>query len=281
MRIKITSDSTCDLSPELIAQHNISILPLHVNMGGGDYRDGLNIHPADIFAHVDQGGAICSTSAVNAAEYSEFFASLAGDYDALVHITIGSGFSSCYQNACIAGADFANVYVVDSRNLSSGHGHVVIEACKMAENNVPVEELVKNLEDLTSRVESSFIINRLDYMVKGGRCSAVAALGANLLKLKPCIGVVDGKMKVVKKYRGSYLKCLEQYVTERLAGRSDILYDRIFITYSTADQEELELVHGLIRQLAPFTEVIETKAGCTVCCHCGPKTLGVLFIRKP
>lgn len=280
MRIKITSDSTCDLSPELIAENQISIVPLHVRKGAGDFRDGVDITPADIFAHVDAGGALCSTAAVNTAEYEAFFSQFAKDYDAVVHIDISADFSSCYQNACIAAQAFDNVYVIDSRNLSSGHGHVVMEACKMAKNCANLEEMLENLRELTGRVEASFIINRLDYMVKGGRCSMVAALGANLLSLKPCIEVVDGKMQVCKKYRGSYLKCLEKYVTDRLAGRTDLVYERIFITYSTADPEELALVHRIIDQVAPFTEVIETKAGCTVCCHCGPKTLGVLFIRK-
>lgn len=280
MKIKITADSTCDLSPELIEKHHIAIAPLHVRKGDGDFRDGVDIHPADIFAHVDHGGDLCSTAAVNVGEYIDFFAPFAKEYDAVIHINISADFSSCYQNAQMAAKEFENVYVVDSRNLSSGHGHVVIEACKMAESGMTVEEILPYLLILTEKVEASFIINRLDYMVKGGRCSMVAALGANLLKLKPCIGVIDGKMQVVKKYRGSYLKCLEQYVTERLKGRNDLRQDRIFITYSTADPEELALVHRLIDELAPHNEVIETHAGCTVCCHCGPKTLGILFLRK-
>lgn len=280
MNIKITSDSTCDLSPALIAENHIELFPLHVNKGGKFFRDGVDITPGDIFAHVDQGGDLCSTAAVNTDEYQQRFAVLAKEYDAVVHIDIGSDFSSCYQNACIAAREFDNVYVIDSRNLSTGHGHVVMEACKMAKNCDNVEQMVANLQELTSRVEASFILNRLDYMVKGGRCSTVAALGANLLKLKPCIEVADGKMRVCKKYRGSYIKCLENYVAERLSGREDIVYERLFITYSTASQEELDAVHAVINRCAPFTQVIETHAGCTVSCHCGPQTLGVLFIRK-
>lgn len=280
MNIKITSDSTCDLSPELIAEYQIEVFPLHVDKGGKFYRDGVDILPSDIFAHVDAGGNLCSTAAINIDEYHTRFAALSKQYDAVVHINISSDFSSCYQNACLAASEFSNVYVIDSRNLSSGHGHVVIEACKMAKTCTDVEKMVEDLKELTSRVEASFILNRLDYMVKGGRCSTVAALGANLLKLKPCIEVKDGKMRVCKKYRGSYLKCLESYVTERLAGRDDIIYDRLFITYSSASQEELEVVHKVVERCAPFTQVIETHAGCTVCCHCGPQTLGVLFIRK-
>lgn len=280
MKIKITSDSTCDLSPELIAENQIEVFPLHVNKGGQFFTDGVDITPSDIFAHVEQGGDLCSTSALNVEEYRQRFAVLSLEYDAVVHINISADFSSCYQNACLAAAEFPNVYVVDSRNLSTGHGHVVMEACKMAKNCADVVKMVENLKELTGRVEASFILNRLDYMVKGGRCSMVAALGANLLKLKPCIEVANGKMQVCKKYRGSYLKCLESYVTERLSGRDDIVYDRLFITYSTASPEELAVVHKAVERCAPFTQVIETHAGCTVSCHCGPQTLGVLFIRK-
>lgn len=280
MKIKITADSTCDLSPQLIAENHIELFPLHVNKGGKFFRDGVDITPAEIFAHVDQGGDLCSTAAVNADEYQQRFAVLSREYDAVVHIDISSDFSSCYQNACIAARGFDNVYVIDSRNLSTGHGHVVMEACKMAKTCTNVEQMVADLQELTSRVEASFIMNRLDYMVKGGRCSTVAALGANLLKLKPCIEVADGKMRVCKKYRGSYIKCLESYVAERLSGRDDIVYERLFITYSTASQEELDAVHRVVNRCAPFTQVIETRAGCTVSCHCGPQTLGVLFIRK-
>lgn len=280
MKIKITSDSTCDLSPELIAENQIEVFPLHVNKGGQFFTDGVDITPSDIFAHVEQGGDLCSTSALNVEEYRQRFAVLSSEYDAVVHINISADFSSCYQNACLAAAEFPNVYVVDSRNLSTGHGHVVMEACKMAKNCADVVKMVEDLKELTGRVEASFILNRLDYMVKGGRCSMVAALGANLLKLKPCIEVANGKMQVCKKYRGSYLKCLESYVTERLSGRDDIVYDRLFITYSTASPEELAVVHKAVERCAPFTQVIETHAGCTVSCHCGPQTLGVLFIRK-
>lgn len=223
MKIKITSDSTCDLSPELIAENQIEVFPLHVNKGGQFFTDGVDITPSDIFAHVEQGGDLCSTAALNVEEYRQRFAVLSPEYDAVVHINISADFSSCYQNACLAAAEFPNVYVVDSRNLSTGHGHVVMEACKMAKNCTDVEKMVEDLKELTGRVEASFILNRLDYMVKGGRCSMVAALGANLLKLKPCIEVANGKMQVCKKYRGSYLKCLESYVTERLSGRDDIV----------------------------------------------------------
>ena len=196
MKIKISSDSTCDLSKEYIEAHNIGILSLVVVKDGESYRDGIDITPDVIFAHVNGGGALCSTSAANVNDYMELFEEYKKEYDAVIHINLGSGFSSRHQNACIAAEEFENVYVVDSMNLSTGHGLVVVEAVKMAEAGETPEKIYEALKDLAPRVEASFVLDRLDYMVKGGRCSAVAALGASLLQLKPCIEVVDGKIKL-------------------------------------------------------------------------------------
>ena len=281
MRIKISADSTCDLSPELIRENQIAISPLSICMGDKYYKDGTEITPKEIFAHVDNGGDLCSTTAVNVEEYEAVFQELAPQYDAVVHITIGSGFSSCYQNASVAAEAFPNVYVVDSQNLSTGHGLVVMRACQLAKTAESVEELIRDLNDLTPRVEASFLLHRLDYMVKGGRCSSAAALGANLLHLRPCIEVVQGQMKVVKKYRGPYEKCLANYVKDRLDGRMDQLENgMIFITHTPVAPVELQASQDAVRQYGRFQNVYETYAGCTVSCHCGPGTLGVLFIRK-
>ncbi len=283
MKIKITSDSTCDLSEELIRLHNIEIIPLTIIKGGADLKDGRDISPIDIFSHVDKGGALCSTTAVNIGEYRAVFERLSQEYDAIIHVNIGSGFSACYQNACLAAQDLANVRVIDSQNLSTGHGHVVMEACKLAEHCTDiaaVDALCEGLRELTGRVEASFLLSRLEYMVKGGRCSSVAALGANLLKLKPCIEVKNGQMQVVKKYRGSFEKCLSDYVKDRLTHRDDIIRDRIFITHTPVPAEGMQAATAAVAQYGGFDQVYRTDAGCTVACHCGPGTLGVLFIRK-
>ena len=280
MAIKITSDSTCDLPRALLEAHNVEILPLSVVKDGKPYLDGVEITPADIFRHVDAGGEITTTAAVSVGEYHDAFARLSPRYEAVIHIDISADFSSCYQNACIAAEAFDNVYVVDSRNLSSGHGHVVVEAALAAESGMEVRDILSYLNGLTGRVEASFIIDRLDYMVKGGRCSAVTMLGANLLRLKPCIEVADGKMNVVKKYRGSFEKCLLDYVKDRLQGRDDLETARIFITYSSAPPQAVEAVRRAIAKYAKFDQVIETRAGCTVSSHCGPNTLGILFLRS-
>ena len=279
MAIKITSDSTCDLSPALVEEYNIGIVPLVVMKDGDAFKDGIEITPADIFAYTASTGKLCSTSAVSEFEYAEYFRPLAEANDAVIHINISAEFSSCYQNACKAALSFKNVYVVDSRNLSTGQGHIVLEAAQLAAQGLPAEEICARLNDLTPRVEASFLLDRLDYMVKGGRCSSVAALGANLLRLKPCIEVIDGKMRVVKKYRGAYDRCIQQYVTERIQGRADLRRDRMFITHAAAEPDTLSIARQAVAENGRFEHVYETSAGCTVTCHCGPHTLGVLFIR--
>ena len=280
MSIKITSDSTCDLSPELLQRYDIDLIPLSIIKGGAPYKDGLEITPADIARHVDRGGDLPTTTAVSVGEYAERFAPLSARHEAVVHINIGSDFSSCHQNACIAAEDFDNVYVVDSQNLSTGQGHVVLEAALAAEAGMEATDIVTYLHGLIPRVEASFIINRLDYLAKGGRCSTVAMLGANLLKLKPCIDVKEGHMEVTGKFRGSFAKCALEYVRARLKNRDDLELDRIFITHSATDPEIVEAVRQEIAKYAPFQEILETRAGCTIFSHCGPDTLGILFLRN-
>ena len=280
MNIKILSDSTCDLSAELLKELDITLIPLTVIKDGKEYKDGVTITPAEIFAHVAAGGDLCSTSANSVGEYQDLFAQFADQYDGILQISIGSGFSSCYQNACIAASDFDNVKVVDSQNLSTGQGLVVLEACRLAKECVTLEELHEKVQAFTEKVEASFLVDKLVYLAKGGRCSAVAALGANLLNLKPCIDVKDGKMGVSKKYRGKYAKCLSSYVQERLAERDDIRRDVLFVTKTSVADEEYEAVMEAVREFGHFETVYETLAGCTVSCHCGPGTLGVLFVRK-
>ena len=280
MNIKILSDSTCDLSPAQLAEHNITLARLTVVKDGEAYLDCDTIFPADIFAHVAAGGDLCSTTAFNIGEYEEMFAKYSKEYDGVIHINIGSGFSSCYQNACIAAADYPNVRVIDSMNLSTGQGLLVLEACRLAKSCDDLDEIAEKLREYATRIEASFVLDQLKYMVKGGRCSSAAALGANLLNLKPCIEVKDGKMGVVKKYRGSYAKCLANYVKDRLADREDIVRNELFLTYTTIDAEGLTAVKNGIEEYGNFQTVYETTAGCTVSCHCGPSTLGVLFVRK-
>lgn len=281
MQIHITSDSTCDLDPHWLQAHQVELLPLYTIMAGKTYRDKIDITPEDIFAHVASGGDLCSTAALNVDDYMQVFQRLLLECDAIIHINISADFSSCYQNACIAAQELENVYVVDSRNLSAGHGHVVCEAVRLVEegNHSPAE-IAALLRDYATRVEASFVLDQLEYLRKGGRCSTLAALGANLLSLKPCIEVKDGKMQVGKKYRGKYKNVIVSYVKDRLQNRDDISYDRIFITHTTMADGIVDAVRAAVEECGTFTEIIETTAGCTISCHCGPSTLGILFVRS-
>ena len=280
MKIKILSDSTCDLSAQLLAEHNITLVPLTVIKNDEQFQDGVTITPADIFEHVAKGGALCSTAAVSIGDYADLFESYSKEYDGVIHITIGSGFSACYQNATLAAEDFPNVRIIDSQNLSTGQGLVVLKACELAKTATDLDALANELRAYTEKIEASFLVDKLDYLVKGGRCSSAAALGANLLNLKPCIEVKNGKMGVVKKYRGNYTKCLVTYVKERLEGRDDIDLTTLFITQTVVSDECYAAVKDAVAQHGHFANVYETTAGCTVSCHCGPGTLGILFVRK-
>ena len=280
MNIKILSDSTCDLSDELLQKYNISIISLSVIKNDISYLDGINITPADIFAHVANGGDLCTTAAINVSEYQKWFSKYAKEYDAVIHINIGSGFSCCHQNALLAAEDYPTVLAIDSQNLSTGQGLVVLEACRLATQLDDLSLIKSKLEAYVEKVEASFLLDRLDYMVKGGRCSAAAALGANLLNLKPCIEVKNGKMSVVKKYRGNYAKCLSSYVKDRLFCRDDIDRETLFVTHTPITAPCKQAVQEGISNWAEFKDIYWTQAGCTVSCHCGPGTLGVLFVRK-
>ena len=280
MNIKITSDSTCDLSKELVERYGVEVFPLYVVKDEKHYKDGIEIFPDDIFAHVAAGGSLCTTSANSVGEYQEIFAQYAPNFDGVIHINIGSGFSSCYQNACLAAEDYPNVRVIDSQNLSTGQGLVVLKACELAASCENLDELADAIREYVTKVEASFVLDRLEYMVKGGRCSSAAALGANLLNLKPCIEVRNGKMSVVKKYRGNYAKCLANYVKDRLNEREDLDHSTLFITCTPISDDCYKTVTDTVAQYEPFNKVYETTAGCTVSCHCGPGTLGILFARK-
>lgn len=280
MNIKIISDSTCDLSKELLEKYDITLVPLTIIKNGEAFQDGVTISPADIFEHVASGGDLCSTTALNAGEYSDVFGKYAAEYDGVLHINISAEFSCSYQNACLAAEDFENVRVVDSRNLSTGQGLVVLKACELAKTCTSLDELHEKVSAFTEKVEASFVLDRLEYMVKGGRCSSAAALGANLLNLKPCIEVKNGKMSVVKKYRGNYAKCLANYIKDRLADRDDIDKGTLFVTRTPVTEDCLQTVKDTVALYNDFENTYWTEAGCTVSCHCGPGTLGVLFVRK-
>ena len=280
MAIQFSADSTCDLSPDLLQRYNIAIRSLYVVMDGDPRMDGVGITPDEMYAFTARTGKLCSTAAINVADYLEFFRPLSQTHDAVIHTCISSEFSSCYQNACLAAQEFDNVFVVDSRNLSTGHGLVVLEGIDLAAAGKDVPAVLEGMRAVTARVSASFIPSGLEYLRKGGRCSAVAALGANLLKLKPCIQVAEGKMGVGKKYRGNMHQVLPDYVKDMLAQPETLDPRRVFITHSGMDEDLIALVKETVQGCMAFDEILITRAGGTISSHCGPGTLGVLFVHK-
>jgi len=281
MRVKITADSTCDLPKELIEKYNIGITPLYIIKDEKPYKDSIEITVSDVFEYVESGKGITRSNAINVSEYQEYFTEWLKDCDAIIHINLSSQISACNQSAIIAAEDFDNVYIIDSKSLSTGSGQTVIEAAILAESGMDPKEIVEKLEAFIPKVNTSFVIGTLKYLKLGGRCSSLAALGANLLKLNPCIEMVNGKMEVGKKYRGSFDKIILQYVEDRLADKDDIDLKRIFVTYPpTMSQEIIDKIVEKIKSLKDFEEVICSTAGCVISTHCGPICAGILYYHK-
>jgi DegV family protein with EDD domain len=279
-KIKILSDSSCDLSPELIKKYDIGIIPFYINLGGTLLLDGKEIDPNGIFEYVEKNNILPGTIACSIEDFKLVFEKWRNEgYDVICH-TISSEMSCTCQNARIAAEGMEGIYVVDSRNLSTGVGHVVLNASIMAGEGLEAEEITRRLEVLATKVRTSFILDNLEYMRRGGRCSSIALLGSNLLKIKPEIAVENGSMKVGRKFRGPLQKVLEEYVDMRLSDTSKINPDRIFITHTGNTREIIDTVRNRIELHMHFYEIIETYAGATVTSHCGPNTLGILYLEN-
>ena len=280
MKIKITADSTCDLSAELLQKWDIPLMPMPILMGDESYLDGVTVHPADVFAHVNAGGKMPKSAAANLVEYADFFAPFAKEYDAVLHVSVDAKFSSCCQNARLAAQEFENVYVVDSENICTGQGYLVLRAAKLAADGLPPRNIQMRLQNLAKRVELSFVLDRLDYMAKSGRCSGVLAFGANLLGIKPALEVIDGELKVVKKYRGSLPICVGKYITDRLADRDDIEDGLVFISSCQPKPGCMDAIKAGLTKYGSFQECYETDIGTTIGGYSGPGTIGIVFARK-
>lgn len=279
-KVLIACDSTSDLSCDLLARYGIKVLPLGITLGAQQYKDGVDITPKDIFSHFEKTGELPKTSAVNIGEFSDFFAHYTAEGYAIVLFTISAELSSTYQNACLAAAEFEDVHVVDTRNLCNGGGLLVLAGGDMAKAGRSAAEIAEACRALAARVDVSFVINSLEFLHKGGRCSALAALGANLLHLKPSIVVRDGKMSLGKKYRGSYESVLRQYISDRLADAESLDRSRIFITHAGLDEDIYRKCVDQVKSLASFDEIICSDAGCTISSHCGKNAFSLMFLRK-
>ncbi len=279
MKIKISADSTCDLSPELIRKYGIGITPLSVIIDGQVFHDGIDVTPRDIFRASDAGKSV-RTAAVNTYEYREFFREQLKTNDQVVHICISSEFSTCYADACEAARELEHVYIVDSRNLSTGSGLLVLEGAEMAAKGMEGAEIAETLRRRTGLVDASFVVRTVEYLRRGGRCSGLEAMGAKLLHIRPSIKVTDGRMHPGEKYRGRYEHYLKHYIRDTLAQDADIDFRRVFITHSPSEEGLVSFAIETVKSYGLFREVLETMAGCTICTHCGPDTLGLLFMRR-
>ena len=278
--VMITADSTCDLSEELLNRYNVKILPLTILLGEESFLDGAHYTPADMYKRYRADGTLPKTAAPSLQQITEFFTPFLNEGYEIVHLDISSELSSTFNNARIVSSELDGVYVVDSRMLSTGVGLLVIEGAECRDKGMSAAEIAEHLTALTEKVDTSFVLDTLEFMWKGGRCSGVAALGANLLKLKPALEMKDGKLGVYKKYRGSINSVYKQYITERLSGKK-VRPGHVFITESgEIEQSVIDELEALVRELIPVQEIHHTIAGCTVSSHCGPKTLGVLFINE-
>ena len=279
--IRVSADSTCDLSPQLLEQYGITTLPLYVIYDGVEYKDGVDLTPDQLYEKVRQGGKLGSTAAINVDDYLAFFSRMRESCDTLIHFTISSEMSSCCQNARIAAQEVGGVYVIDSRNLSTGIGLQILRACELAQKGMAAEVIVSAITAMADKVDATFVPDNLEYLKMGGRCSAVTALSASLLRIHPCIQVREGKMGVGKKYTGSHEAVLMKYIKDRLSKLEEVDLSRVFITHSgMTDPALVDKVKDAVLAIAPFEDVQVTRAGCTVSNHCGPNTLGVLFCKK-
>jgi DegV family protein with EDD domain len=281
-KIILSADSTCDLDELLKACYGVHCYPLHIILGDKKYRDGVDITPDDIYQTYRQHNILPKTAAINPFEYIHYFKKWTDEGNEIIHINLSSAISSTYKNCCIAAQELGNVCPVDSRNLSVGAGLLVLEAAELIAQGIPAAEIQQKLNTLRTKIHASFVLDKLTFLHAGGRCSSIAALGANVLNIKPCIEVDNriGNMKVGKKYRGKLDSVLKQYTKDKLSDRTDLRLDKVFIVHAGISADYISLVRETMSQYADFKEILVTRAGCTISSHCGPNTLGVMFMSK-
>jgi DegV family protein with EDD domain len=277
--VKILADSTCDLSPSLISRYKIGIIPLYVHLGEKEYKDGVDITPSDLYKWSDEHNETPRTSAPGIEDIESFLDK--DSADEYVIFTISSSMSSSYNNCILAAEDLEmtdRVHVIDSANLSTGIGLQVIKAAELAAAGMTASEIAAEIEKIKGKVRASFVVDTLTYLYRGGRCSGVSAFLGSALRLHPRIEVIDGAMHPEKKYRGKNTRFIMDYVRDMENDLKSAVRDRVFITHSGCDREIVEDVRAYLESLGRFDEILETTAGAVISSHCGPGTLGVLFI---
>ncbi len=274
----ITVDSAADIPDTLLKKYVILSVPIHINLNGVSYPDGVNITAEDIFNEYDKSGILPTTSALSVGEYKEFFEKLSHDSD-VVHLSLGSGLSSAFSHAVIAAKEIDGVFVCDTQNVSCGMLLLTLKACELRDEGYTASEICDKLNNFTDKVRVNYILDNLDFIRHGGRCSAVAALGANLLGIKPCLGVFDNKISVVKKYRGKLSDVHRHFIDNELS-RKGIVLDRAVLCYTCFSDEYIDELRRYVLSIVPFREVITAISGCTISAHCGRKCFGLLFMEE-
>lgn len=279
--VVITVDSTADFSKEIIEKYDIRVSPLHVLLGNNEYRDGVDATPQDIFEYVKKTNVLPKTSACATEEYVEFFTRQLKEAEKVIHFNISAECSSSNANAVEAAKRFGGrVYVVDTRQLSTGQGLLALKACDLLQEGKTVDEVYNTVLSLTDKVQTSFVVDTVDYLYKGGRCTAAAAVVSKILKIHPSIFMDNGKLVVRKKYMGNLKRCIGAYVDDLAVDFPDYDDTRVFITHSHCSDDIVELIKEKVKEKFSFKDIEVTTAGCVVTSHCGQGTLGVLYIKK-
>lgn len=279
MKILISADSTCDLSQELVEKNNIKIMPIIVTLGEKECQDGIDINTTQLYEFIEKTGTLAKTAARSSYEYKEHFEKMLEECDHVIHFSLSFKISATGNNARMAAEEIGEnkVTVIDTKSLSSGSGLLVLSCAEKIEAGKDLETIKSELAEEIEKVQASFLVDTLKYLHKGGRCSSLALLGANLLKIKPRISLVDGEMKVTKKYMGNINSSLVKYVKDMLAECPPNL-NRVFVT-SSSEMEVSQSIADSLKEVG-FKEVIIAHAGCTICTHCGKNTLGILYIKQ-
>ncbi len=281
--VMILGDSTCDLSPQMQRQYGVKVMPLPVNVGDDPRRDMENVFPEEIFSYYQRTGKLCTTSAPNPSDYHEFWGPLVRENPEtdLIHFHISSEMTSTYQAACTAAREYGSVSPIDTRSVSIGVALLVLEACRLRDQGAGAREIVEAVEEMKQRVHVSFVVETIEYLWKGGRCSNLAGYGATLLKLRPGIDMKAGKLVAGKKFRGGNLSAYRRLVQQALAEREDVDLRRILVANTSFAPEVNRQIETMVRECQPQVQEVTTlQPGCSICVHCGPGTVGVAYMTK-
>ena len=281
-KIILSTDSACDIGDELKEKYSVHYYPFHISLDGKQYQDGVDIFPKDIFEKYREKGILPKTAAIGSGEYVDYFTPFVENGYDVIHFNIGSAISCAHQNCLIAAKELGHIYPIDSGNLSSGIGLLVLAAAKMINQGLSLCSIIENIEKLKSKVQARFVLDTLEFLKAGGRCSSLMSIGASIFKIKPCIEVnnKDGSMYVGKKYRGDLSKVINLYTEDIISGYRDIQNDEIFIVHAGLSNDLIKIMYDKLSNLNYFKQIYITTAGCTISSHCGPNAFGIMYISK-